>query len=196
MKFVLIFGPVAVGKMTVGQELAQKTGFKLLHNHMTIEPLLNIFDYGTKEFTYLNSLFRHEILTQVAQSQLPGFIMTYAWALDIAEDKKEVDSYLEHFKQVGSEIYFVELEASENTRINRNKTKNRLEHKPSKRDLNFSHQNLIEAGKKYTENSNDNLPFFYQDNYIKIDNETATPADTAATILSKFDLLSPEKSSN
>ena len=39
MKLVLIFGPQAVGKMTVGQELAKKTGLKLFHNHMTIELL-------------------------------------------------------------------------------------------------------------------------------------------------------------
>jgi len=35
MKFVLIFGPQAVGKMTVGQELANLTKLKLFHNHMT-----------------------------------------------------------------------------------------------------------------------------------------------------------------
>jgi shikimate kinase len=34
MKFVLIFGPQAVGKMTVGQELAKITGLKLFHNHI------------------------------------------------------------------------------------------------------------------------------------------------------------------
>ncbi|MED3553043.1 hypothetical protein P4449_21750 [Cytobacillus praedii] len=37
MKFVLIFGPQAVGKMTVGQELEKITELKLFHNHMTIE---------------------------------------------------------------------------------------------------------------------------------------------------------------
>lgn len=42
MKFVLIFGPQAVGKMTVGQELAKITGLKLFHNHMTID-LVNPF---------------------------------------------------------------------------------------------------------------------------------------------------------
>ena len=39
MKFVVIFGPQAVGKMTVGQEIEKITGLKLLHNHMTIELL-------------------------------------------------------------------------------------------------------------------------------------------------------------
>lgn len=42
MKFVLIIGAGAVGKMTVGQELAKITGLKLFHNHMTIEPVIEI----------------------------------------------------------------------------------------------------------------------------------------------------------
>ena len=37
MKFIIITGPQAVGKMTVGQELVKITNLKLLHNHMTIE---------------------------------------------------------------------------------------------------------------------------------------------------------------
>jgi shikimate kinase len=43
MKLVILFGPPAVGKMTVGQQLANLTGFKLFHNHMTIELALNFF---------------------------------------------------------------------------------------------------------------------------------------------------------
>lgn len=39
MKFVKMFGPQAVGKMTVGQELAKITDLKLFHNHMTIDLL-------------------------------------------------------------------------------------------------------------------------------------------------------------
>jgi len=49
MKFVLIFGPHAVGKMTVGQELAGITGLKLFHNHMTIDLVANFFSYGTEQ---------------------------------------------------------------------------------------------------------------------------------------------------
>ena len=37
MKSVHVFGPQAVGKMTVGQELAKITDLKLFHNHMTID---------------------------------------------------------------------------------------------------------------------------------------------------------------
>jgi hypothetical protein len=38
-ELVLLFGPQAVGKMTVGQELARITELKLFHNHMTIDLL-------------------------------------------------------------------------------------------------------------------------------------------------------------
>ena len=40
---VIIVGPHAVGKMTVGQELMKQTGLRLFHNHMMIEPVIDIF---------------------------------------------------------------------------------------------------------------------------------------------------------
>lgn len=43
MKLVLIVGSGAVGKMTVGQELMKRTGLRLFHNHMMIEPVIEIF---------------------------------------------------------------------------------------------------------------------------------------------------------
>ena len=49
MKLVLIFGPQAAGKMTVGQELVKMTDLKLFHNHMTIDLVSPFFDYSTKE---------------------------------------------------------------------------------------------------------------------------------------------------
>ena len=45
MKAVVIIGSSAVGKMTVAQEVAKRTGFILFHNHMAIEPVLEIFEY-------------------------------------------------------------------------------------------------------------------------------------------------------
>ena len=43
MKLVFIIGDAAVGKMTVGQELMKTTGLRLFHNHMSIEPIIEIF---------------------------------------------------------------------------------------------------------------------------------------------------------
>ena len=43
MDLILIVGSGAVGKMTVGQELMKITDFRLFHNHMMIEPVIDIF---------------------------------------------------------------------------------------------------------------------------------------------------------
>ncbi len=39
MRLVILFGPPAVGKMTVGYELEKLTGLRLFHNHMTVDPI-------------------------------------------------------------------------------------------------------------------------------------------------------------
>ena len=76
-KIILICGPQAVGKMTVGEELTKITDLKLFHNHMTIEPLLKIFEHKSKEFKELNSLFRKQIFEKFAKSDKYGLIFTY-----------------------------------------------------------------------------------------------------------------------
>lgn len=60
MKFVMIFGPQAVGKMAVGQELQKITDLKLFHNHMTIDLLVPLFEFNSEMWRLVN-LFREEI---------------------------------------------------------------------------------------------------------------------------------------
>ena len=73
-KFIMIVGPQAVGKMTVGQELAKITNLKLLHNHMTIELLTKIFDYSKEAYTKLNLNFRTQIFEEFSKSNEYGLI--------------------------------------------------------------------------------------------------------------------------
>lgn len=40
MELIIVFGPPAVGKMTVGREICGLTGYKLFHNHLTVEPIV------------------------------------------------------------------------------------------------------------------------------------------------------------
>ena len=54
MKLVLIIGAGAVGKMTVGQELMKITNLRLFHNHMMIEPVIDIFGYFKGGIQFLN----------------------------------------------------------------------------------------------------------------------------------------------
>jgi shikimate kinase len=69
-KLIIIFGPQAVGKMTVGQELEKITDLKLFHNHMTIDLVSEFFEYGTKQAKRLVKLFRNEIFEEVSKSDI------------------------------------------------------------------------------------------------------------------------------
>ncbi len=71
MKLVFLIGDSAVGKMTVGQELMKITGLRLFHNHMTIEPVLEIF--GDFNGTAINRL-REVIFEEFAASGQYGMI--------------------------------------------------------------------------------------------------------------------------
>jgi len=111
MKFVIIFGPQAVGKMTVGQELEKITGLKLFHNHMTIELVSPLFSYGTDQGRSLVRLFREEIFKAVASSDLPGLIFTYVWDFDSEYDWNYIEKISKIFTDTGGEVCLVELEA-------------------------------------------------------------------------------------
>ena len=69
MKLLFILGDAAVGKMTVGHELMKITELRLFHNHMTIEPVIEIlgkFDQKTiseigTDFYYVELIAPQEI---------------------------------------------------------------------------------------------------------------------------------------
>jgi len=186
MKLVIICGPQAVGKMTVGQELAKRTGLKLFHNHMTIELVSNFFSYNTKQGKRLVDLFRNEIFKEVAKSNLKGIIFTFTWAFDQKEDWDYVENIKNIFQKKENEFYLIELEANLETRLKRNKTENRLRNKPTKRDLEWSEKELLQSEEKYRLNS---LPGeINEKNYLKINNDNILPKDVANLIKVEFNL--------
>ena len=183
MKLVFILGDAAVGKMTVGQALMKITDLRLFHNHMTIEPVIEIF--GKFDSKTINEL-RELIFTNFAASDNYGMIFTLMMAFDQQSDW----DYLEHVKNIfapyGTEFYYVELIASQEIRLERNATENRLKNKPSKRNLIISNQRLIEDDRKYRCVSYEGeIPF---ENYLRINNSDKSPDEVALLIKETFRL--------
>ncbi|MBN8210549.1 AAA family ATPase [Bacillus sp. NTK071] len=181
MKFVLLFGPQAVGKMTVGQELSKITDLKLFHNHMTIDFLEPYFGFSP-EMWRLSTLFREEIFTSFAKTNQYGMIFTYLWAFDQKEDWDFVEKVCEIFSD--ADIYFVELEAGVEERLKRNTTQNRLEHKPTKRDIVHSEENLLSTMEEYRVNSD--VGEIDKEHYLRINNEKSSAEDVAQMIKDRF----------
>ena len=186
MMFIVIFGPPAVGKMSVGHELAKLTGLKLFHNHMTIDLVLNFFEFGNPHFGQLVSEFRTRVFEEVAKSDLPGLIFTYTWALNLESDKAFIDRSCEIFRQQGAEIYFVELEAELGERLKRNESEFRLAQKAPKRDIEKSKQLLLADEETHRMNSDGD--FFYQENYLKLENTNLSANEAAEKIVETFGL--------
>ena len=172
--------------MTVGQELSKLTGLKLFHNHMTIDIVSDLFSNMPKERSRLTTVFRNEIFKSFSECDEYGMIFTFMWALDSQDDWDYINSVEAIFKDKGAEVYYIELEADYNLRLERNKTENRLLNKPSKRDLNHSEQLFKVLEEKYRLNSYDNE--IKKEKYIKIDNTNLEPNEVAKMIKDKFEL--------
>ena len=177
MKLVFLIGDAAVGKMTVGQELMKQTGLRLFHNHMMIEPVIEIF--GTFN-GHVTQQLREVIFHEFSKSDNKGMIFTYLWAFDMQSDWDYVAHVSDIFRQQGAEIYYVELIAPQEVRLQRNETANRLAHKASKRDLEASRARLLRDDANYRCVSlPGEIPF---ENYLRIDNSEVS-AETAAKMI-------------
>jgi hypothetical protein len=183
LKLVFLIGDAAVGKMTVGQELMKITELRLFHNHMSIEPVIEIFGYFHQKS--INRI-REIIFEEFAASDNYGLIFTYMWAFDHKSDWDYVEQVTNIFRKNGADVYYVELVAPQEIRLQRNITENRLQHKASKREIEISNQRLINDDMKYRCVSNDGEILF--DNFIKIDNSNLTADLVAAMIKERFDL--------
>lgn len=181
MKVLFLIGNAAVGKMTVGQELMKITDFRLFHNHMTIEPVIEIFGYFNPKAI---QRLREVVFEEFASTECFGLIFTIMWAFDTQSDWDYIEHVKDIFKQKNQnvEFYYVELVTSQKIRLERNITENRLIHKASKRDIEISNQRLLNDDANHRcESFAGEIPF---ENYIKIDNSSLTP-DVVATIIKK-----------
>ena len=181
MKLLFILGNLAVGKMTVGQELMKITELRLLHNHIVIEPVLEVFgEFNSK----IRDRLRNVILEEYAASGKYGLIVTAVINFDEQSDWDFLAGIRKIFEPYNTEFYYAELIAPQEIRLQRNTTENRLRHKPSMRHVEDSRQRLLNYDKTHRCVSNEGeIPF---DNYMKIDNSNLSPDIVAKMIKERF----------
>ena len=183
MDLIILIGAGAVGKMTVGQELMKITDFRLFHNHMMIEPVLEIF--GKFDGSVVSKL-REDIFDAFMRTEYQGLIFTFMWGFDLQSDWDYIKGVSDKFEATGGTVYYVELVADQAVRLERNKSENRLKNKASKRDIAVSDERLIREETKYRLVSREGeIPF---KNYIKIDNTNLAPDVVAKMIKEHFNL--------
>lgn len=193
MHLVCIIGPPAVGKMTVGREVCARTGFRLFHNHMSIEPLLGIFDFGSPSFNRINHLIRHEVIAEAVVADLAGLVFSYAWDFDSAADTAEVTRLIAPVVEAGAPVDFVELTAAQSVRLAREGRADRMDHKRSKRDVEWARAHVVELESlaRFTTDSADAAHWpLPQHRHLRLDNGHDSPTRTAERIVRELDLPS------
>ena len=182
MKLLFLIGDSAVGKMTVGQELTKITPFRLFHNHMMIEPVLEVFSAFRGDII---QRLRHVIFEEFAKTDNYGLIFTFMWAFDMQSDWDYLEQVKAIFGLEDRDIYYVELIAPQEVRLQRNATENRLRHKASKRDIEASNQRLLNDDQRFRCVSNPGeIPF---PNYLRLENADLSAEEAAMIIKSHFD---------
>lgn len=108
MGTIFIYGPPAVGKLTVAKALSEITGFKLVHNHLVADLVKSIFSHGSKAARKLHKSLRFAVYEAAAQSGINGLIFTFLYYGE-EEDHKAVNDWENLSATYGNKVYFVRL---------------------------------------------------------------------------------------
>jgi len=107
VKLIFLHGMPGVGKLTVARQLENLTGFKLFHNHLTVDLVGTVFPFGSQPFVELREKIWLEVFSQAAAAGLDGLIFTFAY--DRSVSSGFIENVRNGLRSVGGEVLFVEL---------------------------------------------------------------------------------------
>jgi len=110
MKLVFLHGAPAVGKLTVARELGTLTGFRLFHNHLTVDLVSSLFPFGSEPFIRLREQIWLAAFAEAARQQV-SLIFTFNPERTVRE--RFVQDAIEAVESTGGKVIFVELTCSE-----------------------------------------------------------------------------------
>src|SRR5215208_513243 len=94
MKLIFLHGLPGVGKLTVARELAKLTGYKVFHNHLAVDLVESLFEFGSRPFVELREEIWHTVFARAVSANLDGLIFTFAFDRTVRggfiEDTREV----------------------------------------------------------------------------------------------------------
>lgn len=182
MNLIILFGPPASGKLTVGRLLSRRTGYPLLHNHLMVDLVTKFFPFGTKPFSLLNRQIRTSIIHAAVENQLPGLILTYVWALNLVSDTSYLRTMARYVNGRRGKTYFIELRCSEKTLHGRLKNKSRQSYGKIR-----SQKMLGLLLRKWVMNSEKALAFHAP--HLILDTDRLTPKQAVNQIVRRFRFL-------
>jgi hypothetical protein len=178
---VCLIGPPAVGKMTVGQALCRRTGFRLFHGHVVADALSPYFPFGTPSFARLGQTWRRTFIEEARRAGL-DLVTTVAWRFDVPADAESIRDWLRPYLE-GGRVLCVELAAPLEVRLARNRTEHRRRHK-NPYWVTDAYLRDIHAAHRY--DSGGAFPFDLP--HLRLDTEHLSAEVAAQRIAEHFDL--------
>jgi tRNA uridine 5-carbamoylmethylation protein Kti12 len=179
MKLIFIYGPPAAGKLTVANELAKLTNFKIYDNHQLLDGLSRLFPFNDEKLSQVRMVLarkiRIEIFSQCAQSGV-NCVTTFGQAGEKYFDfYRDIKSNVEKF---GGEVLFVQLKPSHEALLERVVSDSRKGAKIDNRD--FLKDKLAREPQIFD--------LFPDVKHLSIDNSTLEPSIVAGKICEYYSL--------
>jgi hypothetical protein len=106
MNLVFLYGAPGAGKLTVGRELEALTGYRLFHNHLTVDLVSAVFDFGTEPFVGLRE---HIWLSVFRAAARGGVSLVFTFAPERTVREQFIPGAMEAVESAGGQVLFVEL---------------------------------------------------------------------------------------
>ena len=104
-RLIFLYGPPAVGKLTVAKAIAERRDFRVLHNHVTFGPVAEVLPVGTSAFWAALDKVRLELVSAAAREGI-DLIYTFVFA---PGDELHVDEIASAYESVVGSVVFVQL---------------------------------------------------------------------------------------
>ena len=180
MRLVLIHGPPAAGKLTVGRELAAPAGAPLVDNHAAIDLARMVLPFDAPGFWEFVHELRLTTLRGAARAGVPLLITTSAY--NHPEDEPLLRDYERAVGEHGGRLAPVHLSCSEETLLARVSDPERVRRR--KLATSEALRRFLE-GRTYAP-----VP---REGWLRLSTETAPPTETAAAIASHLGLWAAEQ---
>ncbi len=176
MKLIFIYGPPAVGKLTVTKELIKIIGFRNFHNHYAYDFVNALVNHTNPKFPKYVEKIMLEGIEIAAKEKVPGVVFTFCY--EHKQDDRFIKKVIEAVEKNKGSVKFVQLTCQNQKLFKRVKEKSRKSYKKVK-----TVKALKSILKKWTLDRE--IPFVRS---LKIDNTKVKPREVALMIKQKFNL--------
>jgi adenylate kinase len=111
MRLIFLYGLPGVGKLTVARELSKLTGASIFHNHLVVDLVNSVFEFGSEPFVELREAIWLAVFSKAVAAELDCLIFTFAF------DRTVQKSFIGNVRSViegngHGEVLFVQLTCS------------------------------------------------------------------------------------